>query len=144
MDQVAGGRGRLTYPLAPPDVCVIARRDLRVLLAPRGITHPWFIGEVPEERPADERFIIVDQLNIRQDDDFSADVMTQFRVYDPDGRRCKEIATVINALVPTLPAGFEIQSTEHIGGPTEQPDPDVPGARRWIVTKWLTVMCEPI
>lgn len=114
------------------------------MLAQRGINVPWYIDDVPEKRPADNRFVVIAQLNIKQDDDFSADAMTQFRVYDPDPRRCKELATLINALVPTLPAGFEIQSTEHIGGPTEQPDPDAPGVRRWLVTKWLTAMCEPV
>lgn len=134
----------MTYPLAPPDMCAIARRELMAMLAQRGITVPWFIDDVPEKRPPGDRFVVIAQLNIKQDDDFSADAMTQFRIYDPDPRRCKELATLINALVPTLPAGFEIQSTEHIGGPTEQPDPDVPGVRRWLVTKWLTAMCEPI
>lgn len=114
------------------------------MLAQRGFTVPWFIGDVPERRPTDERFVVVAQLNVRQDDDFSADIMAQFRVYDPDPRRCRELATLISALVPTLPAGFEIQSTEHVGGPTEQPDPDVPNVCRWIVSKWLTVMCEPV
>lgn len=139
----------MTYPLMVPDVPVVARRTLRPELAVRmydgiSLDVPWFISDVPGERPADERFVVVDQLDTQRDDDFSADVMTQFRIYDPDPRRCKYTAELINALIPTLPAGFEIQSTEHIGGPTEQADPRVPGARRYLVTWWLTAMCEPV
>ncbi|WNM74107.1 tail terminator [Mycobacterium Phage Nergal] len=134
--------------LMPPDVAVIARRDLSFELASRGDTRPWFTGEVPEQRPADERFVVVEALTTRRDDgemgDFVADVLTQFRIYDPDPRACKNTAELINALIPTLPAGFEIQDTEHAGGPTEQADPDVPGARRYLVTWWLTAMCEPV
>ncbi|QFG08868.1 tail terminator [Mycobacterium phage MalagasyRose] len=134
----------MTYPLAEPDVCVIARRDLIGMLAARGVTLPWYISEVPAVRPADNRFVVIEQLDTRRPTDFAADVMVQFRVYHPDSRECRRIATLINALVPTLPAGFEIQSTDHMGGPTEQPDPDVPEARRWLVTWWLTAMCEPV
>jgi hypothetical protein len=131
--------------LQPPDTAVIARRDLVAALAARGKeAGPWFTEDLPAERPTDERFVVVETLDIRQDDPFSADMMTQFRIYDPDPRRCKDTAKLINALIPTLPAGFEIQDTDHIGGPTEQADPRVPGARRYLVTWWLTAMCEPV
>lgn len=134
----------MSLVLLPPDVAVISRRDIGFETANRGYAHPWFIGEVPEERPADEKFIVVEQMTTRRHDIFTADILTQFRIYDPDPRRCKTLAELVNALIPTLPAGFEIQDTEHAGGPTESPDPDVPGARRYLVTWWLTAMCEPV
>lgn len=133
----------MTLVLQPPDVAVIARSTMAPQLADRGHDIPWYIGEVPATRPVDERFVVVEVLNTRQTDVFSADMMTQFRIYHPDPRLCLTIAKLISALADALPAGFEIQDTEHIGGPTEQSDPDVPGARRYLVTKWLSAMCEP-
>lgn len=130
--------------LMPPDVPVIARRDLMPAMVDRGYDVPWYTSDIPEKRPADERFVVVDQLDTRRDNDFVVDVLTQFRIYDPDPRRCKQLAELINATVPMLPSGFEIQYTEHVGGPTEQADPRVPGARRYLVTWWLSAMCEPV
>mgnify|MGYP003618240437 CR=1 FL=1 len=130
--------------LVPPNVVVIARRDLSLALAARGDSRPWFTNDLPEQRPADERFVVVEQMDQRRDNEFVADVLTQFRIYDPDQRACYDTAELINGLIPTLPAGLEIQSTEHAGGPTEQLDPRLPGVRRYLVTWWLTAMCEPV
>lgn len=130
--------------LMPPDVPVIARRDLSFALGNRGDTRPWFTGDIPEQRPAGDKFVVVEQLDTRRETPFYVDVLTQFRVYDPDPRSCRNTAELINALIPTLPAGFEIQDTDHVGGPTEQLDPRLPGVRRYLVTWWLTAMCEPV
>ena len=130
--------------LMPPDVAVIARRDLSFALRGRGDERLWFTGDLPEQRPADNRFVVVEQLDTRRDNEFVVDVLTQFRIYDPDPRTCRNTAELINALIPTLPAGFEIQDTDHVGGPTEQLDPRIPDARRYLVTWWLTAMCEPV
>jgi len=133
----------VSYPLITPDVLPIARRTIQPELVDRDIDVPWFSDEVPERRPVDNRFIVVEQLNTRRPHHFATDVLTQFRVYDPDGRRCKTTAELLNGLIPLLPRGFEVQDTEHSGGPTELPDPDVPGVRRWLVTWWITVPTIP-
>lgn len=128
--------------LVPGDICVIAPQFIKPELAIRGCTYPWFVSDIPEDRPADNRFIVIDQLNTRQDHAFAVDVLTQFRIHDPEDRRCKRVAQLVNGLAEMLPSGLEVQWAEHAGGPTELPDPDLPGVRRYLVTWWLTVPCQ--
>ena len=128
----------MAIALVPPDIPVVARKWMMTELSARGTDVPWYIEAVPESRPSDDRFVVVEQIETRRDTMFAVDALVQFKVYDPNLRRGRELAELINGLCPMLPGGLEIQWTEHAGGPTELPDPDVPGVRRWLVTWWLT------
>ena len=129
--------------LLPPDLPPLVHRHMIPQLAARGIEVPWFTGDTPETLPADRRFIVLDQLTTRQDTPFFVDVLTQFRIHDPDNRRGLTVATRVNALAASIPEGLEVQGAEHAGGPTELPDPALAGVRRWLVTWWFTLPLHP-
>jgi hypothetical protein len=125
--------------LLPPELAPLVRDHMILELAEYGVEVPWFTGDAPEQLPPDHRFIVIDQLNTRQDTAFFIDFLTQFRIHDPDNRRCLQVAQLVNGLAATIPKGLEVQGSEHAGGPTELPDPALAGVRRWLVTWWFTL-----
>lgn len=125
--------------LLPPDLPPLVRGHMIPGLADHGVVLPWFTGDLPEQLPADRRFIVLDYLNTRQDTPFFIDFLTQFRIHDRDNRRCLQVAQLVNGLAATIPEGLEVQGSEHAGGPTELPDPALAGVRRWLVTWWFTL-----
>lgn len=130
----------------PPDILTIAREYLITEFGFRGGDYADFtfhLLDIPATRP-ENPFIVIEQLNVRQDTIFAVDVLTQFRVYDRDGRRGKNAAWLVNGLVPQMPNGLEVNWAEHAGGPTELPDPDVPGLSYWAVTWWITALCVAV
>lgn len=130
--------------LVAPSARDFTRTFMMNQLASRGITGPWST-EVPDPRPADDRFFTIEELNTRSQFGFLAEAqLLQIRVYDPNGQRCSATARLVKGLWAAMPNELIVQDVEPAGGPTRQKDPDVPALERYLITAWVTVMTSVI
>lgn len=127
--------------LVAPSGRDLTRTYMLAELTARSITMPWDT-EVPDPRP--DRFATIEDLNTTNAHGrFSESQLIQIRVYDTDGKRCRNTAALVKGLWLVMPDQLFVQDVEHAGGPTRQKDPNVPSLERYLVTAWVTVMSTP-
>lgn len=96
--------------------------------------------QVPDPLPTGRRFWTLERLNTVKPFRFTSSQLLQLRYYDPDGKRCEQIADQALELWFMLPSFGAVQDVEHAGGPVRQKDPDIPDLERYVITCWVTVM----
>lgn len=96
--------------------------------------------EVPAPLPTGRRFWTLERLNTANPYRFTSSQLLQLRYYDPDGKRCEQIADQAYELWMVMPVTGVVQDVEHAGGPVRQKDPDYPDLERYVTTCWVTVM----
>jgi hypothetical protein len=129
--------------LVAPSARDLTRTYMMAQLGYRSITGPWESG-VPETRP--DRFFTIEELNAGGDYGTVAlaeSQLLQIRAYDTFEARAMQTGRLIKALWAVMPAEFQVQEVEHVGGPSHSLDPNVPGLHRATVIAWVTVMTAP-
>ncbi|AMT69994.1 hypothetical protein [Mycobacteroides immunogenum] len=126
--------------LIPASATQLVIPYLTAQLAARGHTVA-FSHKVPETHPA--RFGTVQLINSSTDHDFSDNALVEIAYFDADEARAEQVSILIKGLLQAMPASEPgVQWTEHVSGPTQQNDPDVPDIGRYLITTWVTVPCH--